>query len=324
MSEQTKQINLTIRKHEAGLPIDKAILSYYNELSRKKLRRILDMGGIKLNGKRVQRGSQLVEANDHVSLLYNKQDFENKNHKQFSFAASDILYEDKDVLAINKAPLLPSQASRSPSVPHVETVLKEYFKGRGILCKHHLCHRLDKETSGILLLAKSEAATAFVMQQFKDKQVKKTYLALCYGIPKQVQWTISKPLSPIHKKTGLVHVVFSGGKPSRTGFKLLEAFPKYDVSLIECSPQTGRSHQIRVHLESSGLPIVGDKKYGLDQQKKLPARLASLALCHHFLHAAKLSFKGLDGKVIKLEAQLPPNFKSFLDQLARRKKSPHR
>ncbi|MFK7824527.1 MAG: RluA family pseudouridine synthase [Oligoflexales bacterium] len=319
MTQQTKQINLTIRKPEAGLPIDKAILAYYNELSRKKLRRILDMGGIKLNGKRVLRGSQAVETNDQISLLYNKQDFEYKKNRQFSLTSSDILYESKDLLAINKVPLLPSQASRSLSAPHVETIVEEYFKAVGHEYKHYLCHRLDKETSGILLLARSEDATAFVMQQFKDKQVKKTYLALCYGIPKQNHWTISKHLSPIHKKTGLVHVVHSGGKASQTSFKLIEAFPTYDLSLIECSPQTGRSHQIRVHLEASKLPIIGDKKYGLDQQRKLPPKLASLALAHHFLHAAELSFKRLDGKTIKLTAPQPPNFKSFLHQLSLRR-----
>lgn len=320
MKAQTKNIKLTIRQSEAGLPIDKAILAYYHELSRKKLRRILDMGGIKLNGRRVQRGSLPVEANDQVSLLYSEQDLANCSQKSFSLNSQDILFENKEILAINKAPLLASQASRSIASPHVEPVVQAFYAQKGLTYKHFLCHRLDKETSGILLLARSEPATDFIMQQFKDKSVKKTYLALCYGIPKKRQWTISKHLSPIHKKTGLVQIVRSGGKPSLTRFNLLEAFPSYGLSLIECFPETGRSHQIRVHLEASGFPIIGDKKYGLGQQKSLPAKLASIALAHHFLHAAKLTVKGLDGRSIKLSAPLPPNFERFLSILRGSKK----
>lgn len=315
-----KQVKLTIRNAEAGLPIDKAILAYYQELSRKKLRRILDMGGIRLNGKRVQRGSLTVEANDQVSLLYSVRDLEHTGHKKFVLKTKDVLFESKDLLAINKAPLLASKASRSIHTPHVEPIVNQFFDAKGFTYKHQLCHRLDKETSGILLLGRHQKATDFIMQQFKDKVVQKTYLALCYGIPKQKQWDTSKHLSPIHKKTGMVRVVHSGGKPSKTGFKLIESFPSYGLSLIECYPQTGRSHQIRVHLESCGLPIVGDKKYGLNQQRSLPPKLASIALAHHFLHAAKISFKGLNGKKINLNASLPSNFTSILTILGRKNK----
>ena len=318
MNEKTKQIKLTIRKPEAGLPIDKAILSYYQEISRKKLRRILDMGGIKLNGKRVQRGSLTVATNDQVSILYSKQDIESKSPNKFSLSPKEILFENKDLIAINKAPLLASQASRSTAVPHVEPVVNAYFNSKGLTLKHQLCHRLDKETSGILLLGRNETATDFVMQQFKNKEVKKTYLALCYGIPKHNIWSVSKHLSPISKKTSMVRVVHSGGKPSFTGFKLLEAFPSFGISLVECSPKTGRSHQIRVHLESCGLPIVGDKKYGLNQHKRLPAKLAGIALTHHFLHAAKISLKSPNGKNIKVSAPLPFNFREFLTIISKK------
>ena len=305
-----------IKKDDAGLPIDKVILKHSPEMSRRRIRRILDMGGIKVNSKKVKIASFKVKVNDQVLMTYSETSVKAWTQHKFILTKSDILYYSDDLVMINKPPLLASQAVKSKFASHAESVVKEYYLKNNI--SHNkvlLCHRLDKETSGILVLAHNDAAADWIMKQFKDKVVAKTYLALCYGIPKEKSWSIENHLSSINKKTGKVSKVNSGGKFASTSFKLIETFPKFKLSLIECSPKTGRSHQIRVHLETYGTPIVGDKKYGLEKVFPLPKKMNELILSHHFLHAFKIELLSLDQKKISLKSSLPDNFRKILIQL---------
>ena len=172
-----------------------------------------------------------------------------------------------------------------------------------------LCHRLDKETSGVIVVARTHDSCEWIGQQFKQRQTEKVYHALCYGIPKKGAWNMKCHLSPIQGKSGRVERRFSGGKISYTEFRVLRINRRLGLSLIECRPETGRSHQIRIHLELSGFPIVGDKKYGEQaSSNKLPASIAELSYQRHYLHAKSLKLIPSRGCSCDFQCALPPKF----------------
>ena len=177
-----------------------------------------------------------------------------------------------------------------------------------------LCHRLDKETSGVIVVARTHDSCEWIGQQFKQRQTEKVYHALCYGIPKKGAWNMKCHLSPIQGKSGRVERRFSGGKISYTEFRVLRINRRLGLSLIECRPETGRSHQIRIHLELSGFPIVGDKKYGEQaSSNKLPASIAELSYQRHYLHAKSLKLIPSPGDApVTFNAPYPQNFEQIL------------
>jgi 23S rRNA-/tRNA-specific pseudouridylate synthase len=144
--------------------------------------------------------------------------------------------------------------------------------------------------------------------------VRKTYLALCYGIAKSKSFTERAYLSEIDKKSGDVKVVRSGGRTAVTHFRVLSESKELGVSLVACYPETGRSHQIRVHLQLNGLPIIGDKRYAGPSKRPLPPELAELSSLHHFLHAYSLQFAPTAGdKQVVVKAPIPPRFIGFIN-----------
>jgi RluA family pseudouridine synthase len=195
---------------------------------------------------------------------------------------ADILWEDTGSVFFNKPPGLLTQETRKERHRHVVPLLKAQL-GYDPL---YLCHRLDKDTSGVLLLAKTPEKLAYFMELFKTHSLAKTYWALVYGVPSIPQWQVKAPLSEVSPATGQVSVVSQGGRWAKTGFRLLAQNPTLGVSLIECSPQTGRTHQIRVHLEHSGYPLLGDVRYTKGARPlALPPHALYLCKAHHMLHA---------------------------------------
>jgi 23S rRNA pseudouridine1911/1915/1917 synthase len=190
--------------------------------------------------------------------------------------------------------------------------------------EYFLPHRIDKETSGVLLLTKDKESCADLVEQFAERSTEKRYLAITKGITPET-FTVDAPLkrttlSEIELKM-MVAPVASGGQPSLTEFRRLSVHG--DFSLVECLPHTGRQHQIRVHLESAGHPIVGDKLYGMPEDEALrfyerkhltPEAEARLILPRHALHAAQLRCTcPRTGKRMEFEAPLPPDLQAFLD-----------
>jgi len=170
-------------------------------------------------------------------------------------------------------------------------------------------HRLDKETSGVLILAKNNLIFNYFKNLFKARKVKKEYIALVKGETRKQEGIIDLPLtrskkSPIKRK---VAIKKDEGRIALTRYKVLRLYNGY--TLLEIFPQTGRTHQIRVHLASIGFPVVGDKMYG--KAKKLN----KLNLPRHFLHAHTISFVLPSGKSIKIQAPLPEDLKKILQQL---------
>lgn len=308
-----KNIIVSVDERGQGLNIDKAILASGVEASRRQIRRLLDSGGVTVNGKQVRMASRKVKRGDVIALTF---------HEELSplgpqfLSPDDILYAHYDVVAINKAPLVSSTPTRSIKTPYAKQLLVPLLESMNIRSEHlSVCHRLDKETSGVLLFALSQGRADGIMQQFRKRLVKKTYYAIVYGVPKRRKWEQRCFLSDIDKSTGIVRPVMSGGHESLTRFELVASDEQQKVSLIRALPQTGRSHQIRVHLLKSGFPIIGDKRYYLDRQPHLPPSLRKLTFKHHFLHAYSLAFVPTDGvKQVTVIAKAPELFRNFLEK----------
>ncbi len=235
-------------------------------------------------------------------------------------ARPEILYQDDHLLAVNKPAGVLSVPGR-----HGGISLREILaKNEGIEQKLFLVHRLDRETSGVLLLAKSTDAQRNLSQQFENRRIQKEYLAFVQGQPEEDSGMIAAPLGPHPKISGKMTVNQKKGKPSQTRWKVLERLG--GISLLRCSPLTGRQHQIRVHLQLIGYPLLVDSLYsGCDafylsqvkpdyrsnrtgREKPLLSRLS--------LHAEAINFEHPhDCSPMRIEAPLPKDFRATLNQL---------
>lgn len=310
------KLKFRVQPEQNGKRIDLALVELVPELSRRKIRSIIDLGGCYVNARRVRIASRVVINGDKIEMIFDENALSKRPQFDSKALPADfILFNDEHMVAINKPPGLPSQPTRDQAVMHAGSVLKKKLEDMGQPCPNlSLVHRLDKETSGVLLFAKSDTIMDALSQQFKKRSVKKEYWAACFGIPKDMEFKVSNFLSDIDAKTGKVVSVKKGGKAAETEFELVRFNLHYNVSMIRCLPFTGRSHQIRVHLADKNLPIVGDKKYGgRDKPKQLSGPLFELTMAHHFLHAHALEFDHPvdEARRIKLTASLPPNFEKF-------------
>lgn len=197
-----------------------------------------------------------------------------------------IIYEDSDLVIINKPAGLAVQLGTKTKLA-IDVMAKAYNPDL------RLAHRIDKDTSGITILTKNIETSRYMLHLFQTKQIKKKYYAIVSGKLENIQGKISKPLTR-NKET--VFVDFENGKEAITNFKVVKHLSR-NRTLIEAIPQTGRTHQIRVHLSSIGYPIIGDKKYG------------GLKDNHLNLHSAEISFITRSGKMFSKKASLPDYFK---------------
>lgn len=236
----------------------------------------------------------------------------------------EVLYEDEDALAVDKPPGLPVHPSgrhhADTLIQRVHARYEESHLARGLAPR--LCHRLDRETSGIVLVAKNPDAHRRLATQFEDREVEKEYLAIVTGVPEREQGSITLPIGPARaSRVRLKMTVAADGLPCRTDWRLLRAYG--DCSLVACRIQTGRQHQIRVHLAAIGHPVVGDKLYGPDEllfckhaEGELTEEdLRQLELPRHALHNHRLVFTSrVTGEAVEVVSPLPEDLRLHLAQ----------
>lgn len=259
-------------------------------VSGKQIKRLIDAGKCLLNKKAERFASRLVGTGDKVELDVSKPP--EKVLQSNLGDSSRILYSDDDIIAYNKP------AGVSSDSPDVMDALQKRF-GACILL-----HRLDKDTTGILLFARNKSAAAAIEKLFKLRLVKKTYLAFVKGIPSKSSGMIENYLGKLHVFHGQTVwgvVPRDKGLPAKTGWEIKERGK--GASLLICRPETGRTHQIRVHLSSFGFPILGDHQYGSSFAGDYrPQRT--------LLHAAEISFvHPKTGQELTVKAPLPADFK---------------
>ncbi len=292
-----------------GARLDLALRDIDLGLSRRKIRKIIDLGGVYINRKRVRIASKQVWSGDLVELSYEKDHLKPVAVEALArpLETHEIVYISNELIALNKRPGLPSQATREQSIFHAGKILQDYLGEPKLPI---LVHRLDMDTSGLLLFARNAAVATRLTEHFRERTIKKKYLALCYGVPSEQNFRVDNHLSAIDKRTGEVTLVHAGGKRAITDFVVLAVNKKLDMSLLGCFPSTGRSHQIRVHLALKSLPILGDKRYGRIPVAAL-ASLSGISLDHHLLHAHSLEIPGFGEGTnsLHITADLPALFR---------------
>ena len=225
-----------------------------------------------------------------------------------------VIYEDDDIVAINKPAGLtvhktgPNDQQTTLADLVVERWPKMKEVGEDPL-RPGIVHRLDRDTSGLMLLAKTQKAFGYLKKQFQDRTIHKTYLALVYGAPKEPSGTIDMPVARIGAKT-TTQTKGTRDLVEREAVTDYRTRTRYDgYTLLECMPRTGRTHQIRAHLKAIGVPIAGDPLYA--RGKASPA-----GLDRPFLHAWRLQFVTPSGTSLALEADLPDELQRVLDSLS--------
>ena len=228
-----------------------------------------------------------------------------------------IIFENDELVAINKPPGLLTIPDREQSEKSLKEMLQDKY---GTI---FTVHRLDKDTSGLVIFAKNETAHKYLSKLFEDRKVEKYYLGIVIGSPENKTGMIDAPISehPLHKGLMVVH---RNGKPSQTSYEVLEANPHF--SLVSFQLHTGRTHQIRVHAKHIGHPLAGDPLYGDGKPVLLSSIKKKFKLSKHdeaerpmisrlALHSFKLSFEDMHGKQLELEAEMPKEFRALMQQL---------
>lgn len=307
--KQSHVRRVRIDADQAGQRIDNFLRRELPGIPRSRLYRVLRKGEVRVNGGRVRPDYRLAEG-DEVRIPPAKISAGPGEPAPGRVAAiaDQILYEDKRILVINKPSGLASHGGSGIAHGAIELLRAARPELRDL----SLVHRLDRDTSGCLVFAKKRSALRELHTRFRDGDVQKNYLALVAGDWQHGEIVVDAPLLVEHRKGGERHVVVSGaGKEARTAFRLSRTYGDY--SLVQCQPETGRTHQIRVHALHAGHPIVGDDRYG-DPGVNEAARKRGLRRL--FLHAQSISFADDSGNDLHFTAPLPDDLQGFLEAIS--------
>ncbi len=287
---------LRVKPQGAGQRLDVWLVNQIGN-SRNYWQHLIKQGNIQINGASTKSSYQ-IERNDAVSII----ETESLATANPAVPPIKVIYQDQYLLVVEKPDGLlthpvPGQKPQATLAQFATAHTSDQDGERS-----GIVHRLDRETSGLIIIAKDSATKAYLQEQFRSRKVHKTYQLLVEGHLKQMEALIDLPIG--RKSDTAKRAVMPNGKPAQTGYKVLMEYPKY--SLVEAYPKTGRTHQLRVHFNHLGHPIVGDRFYG----NPPPAGLGRM-----FLHASDLEFIGPDDRKYKLHSSLPPELQQFLVSL---------
>lgn len=297
-----------ITEEHSGQRIDNFLRRELPGLPKGRLYRVLRRGEVRVNGGRV-RADYKLQVGDIVRIppARIRGPGDSPGERETAGLVDRILFEDKRLLVIDK----PGGTAVHGGSGISHGVIELLRHARPELKDLSLVHRLDRETSGCLVLAKRRSALRELHARFREGRVEKNYLALVVGDWQLGEQLIDVPLLVRHRKGGERHVVVSeDGKEARTRVRLSRTFGAY--SLVQCSPETGRTHQIRVHLQHVGFPIAGDERYGNEAANR---RAADLGLKRLFLHAQSIAFADDNGNELHFNAPLAGDLEQFLQRL---------
>src|SRR5829696_9509517 len=306
---------LKIGPEHAGIRLDAFLASQIEGWSRARLQRLIDSEDVLVNGT-PSKASYKLREQDEVEVELSASPSESFSPENIPI---DIVYEDETLLVVNKpAGLVVHPAAGTPSGT-LANALAYHFQqlpdgGTGV--RPGIVHRLDRDTSGLLVVAKTEAALENLSDQFRDRTVFKSYVALVHGRVAVSSGKIDQPLARDPSNRTRMAIV-RGGRNALTLYRVRRAFDRF--TLLDVELKTGRTHQIRVHLAWIKHPVVGDETYGGGRDKTLPdpglrARVAALG--RQFLHAERLGFHHPStGEWLGFTAPLPPELSEFLGAL---------
>lgn len=322
MEEEEILISPPVPKEKVNTRLDKWIADSFPKLSRAKVSSLINAGNLTFKGeptlyssKRVKEGEVFcltVPPEPPSVLLPQKQDL-------------NILYEDDDIIIVNKqAGVVVHPGAGNFTDTLVNGLL--YHAGENLsdnagTDRPGIVHRIDKDTSGVLVIAKNDAAHRFLAAKFKVHDITRVYKAVVWGIPNPVNGTITGNIGRSPANRQKMAILKDGGRNAVTHYRTLQVLAGGAASLIECKLETGRTHQIRVHLTSIGNPLVGDATYGFDKRfSKVPmsdsVKQALFSFPRQALHAEVLGFiHPVTGKEVIFSAPLPQDMQTLLDAL---------
>lgn len=278
---------------EVGQRLDKALAAANPQFSRAYLARLIDADAVLVNGKPVKAGWKLREGDSVVMTVDLAQT------PQIKHIDLPVMYEDDDVLVINKpSGVISHSRGRYWYEPSVASFVRQRMNETADPSdRAGIVHRLDRATSGVMICAKHEAALSFLQKQFSARTVQKVYLAIVSGRMEPPTAIIDMPIERNPKKPATFRVG-SNGKSAQTAYKTIQPAERY--TMLELTPKTGRTHQLRVHLAYQGKPIVGDELYGGEPAPRL------------MLHASHLDITLPSGERRQFTALLPADFNTLL------------
>ncbi len=321
-------LEFEVKSRIEGKRVDAYLASRFTDYSRQVLQKVIDADGVRVNGRTVK-ASYRVRPGDLISIHLPELPETNPKPEDLPI---EIVYEDEHLAVVNKPAGMVTHPARGNWRGTLVNALQFHFDRLSVLAGENrpgIIHRLDRDTTGLLVVAKDERIHHKLAFQFERRTVQKEYLALVYGVPQRDSDYVEQPIGfhPVSREKMAIRSAQDGGKSAVTFYEVEERFRGY--ALVRCHPRTGRTHQIRIHLTHIGHPIVADKLYsgrdkltleGLLIAEKPPIRLAeaseTVLIDRQALHAQMLTFvHPATGQELRLSGALPEDFSRTLEAL---------
>src|SRR6056297_1569611 len=300
-----EKVEIIVKKKHADIRIDKYLSKVRNNLSRNHIQQLIEEGLIEVNGVK-EKKSYKVEPGDKIIIKKQEPKKLNLEEKQMDL---DIIYEDDQIILINKPVGLlvhPVKGNRTDTLVNALLAHSEKLGNINGTIRPGIVHRLDKNTSGAIVVAKTQESLINLQKQFKQRKTKKLYRTILKGTLPYNSGTIDAPIGRNPKNRTKMAVVKENSKKAVTEFNVIKRYNNF--TYLEANLKTGRTHQIRVHFAHLGFPIIGDKKYGSKEEK--------LNLKHHLLHAYQIGFyHPKSNNWEEYKADLPEKFKNILNKI---------
>lgn len=309
MDSENKLFEYVVSDEYEGLRIDKLLSELSPSFSRTYIKKLIDDKKVFCNGKNVK-ASFCISENDYIKMEIPPAEIPEILPQDIPL---DIIYEDEDVLVVNK----PKNMVVHPAAGHYKDTLvnavmyhcHDNLSGINGVMRPGIVHRIDKDTTGSVIICKNDNAHQKIAEQLKEHSINRVYHAICYGVIKEDEGTIETLIGRSTNDRKKMAVVSSGGKEAVTHFRVLKRFEEDNMTYIECRLETGRTHQIRVHMAHIGHPLLGDEVYAGNRKSRFKLK----GQC---LHAKTLGFIHPTTKeYIETDAPLPEYFSHLLNVL---------
>jgi RluA family pseudouridine synthase len=277
----------------AGKRLDDGVKTLFPEFSKGRIRKVIDLGGCRVGQAVVRVASRPLREGDEILFAVAGAEPD----ANYSLSPADILLDDPEYLLLAKPAGVYTQRTPYQLKGTVEFAVDRHFRAAGVREPARVVHRLDRETSGVMVFPKNRPAAAWFSDALKEGRVGKVYRALVAGSPAADSWESDAPIAPAGKSRFAVE---QGGRQARTAFRVLSRGNA--ATLVEARPRTGRTHQIRLHLAHDGHPVLGDDRYGGPPCPRM------------MLHCRAMSFRAADGRPVSAEAPPDATFVSACEQ----------
>src|SRR3984885_13739245 len=315
--DSSEHDTFAVNEEGGGQRLDRFLAVHLSDMSRTHVQSLIDEARVLVDGL-AKKSSHRLEVGETVTVNIPRPPLPGVEAENIPL---DIIYEDEDVAVVNKtAGMIVHPGGGADAGTLVAALLHRFGGGQGLSTvggplRPGIVHRIDKGTSGVLLIARNDMAHLKLVEDFRERRIEKTYAALLHGKLKGESGTIELPIARNLRRRSRMTARRREGREARTDWRLLQQVGNF--SFIEAGLHTGRTHQIRVHFSALGCPVVGDTVYGAPRQERIGNERMPV-LERNFLHAARIAFMHpRTGKRIECRAPLPPELVSYIQGLGR-------